>query len=107
MKAKKLKLQFQKSIHQGESDYLSEQYPNLRNYYYRSFSTKQEKSLSILHSIECKEMGIKVKIRAKRGQSLPDAWDDIKATFHYVRNSWKHNSKRSRQHYKPSQKKRA
>lgn len=107
MKAQKLKLQFQKSPRYDESGYTCEQYPNLRSYYFRNFSTKQEKSLSILHSLECKEMGVKVKIRSKRGKALPDSWDDFKATFHYVKNSWKHNSKRSSQQYKHSQKKRA
>lgn len=107
MKSQRLKRQHQKSIHHEKFEYTVDIYPNLRNYYFRSFSTKQEKSLAILHRIECREMGVELKIRVTRANGLIDAWDDVHASFHYLKDSWKHNSKRRTQHYKPNRKKRA
>lgn len=101
MKAKKLKSQYKTTLRFPDDDHRSFlDYPNLRNWYYRSFSTKQEKSCAILHAIECREMSVKVRIRERRGKSLPSDWDDFKSTFHYVKKCWKHNSKRAHQYYK-------
>ena len=73
-------------------------YPNLRNSIIKKFSTIQEKAAYFQHSIECKEW--KVNLRAKRGTGLANVNDDYRTSAYSLAKSWKHNSKRKRQHYK-------
>lgn len=76
-----------------------EVFPNIISGTHKKFSNKQEKSLYFLHKKEYKkEYGLK--IRGKRGGSLPDCWDDYPSYVYDVAKSWKHNSKRKNQYYK-------
>lgn len=72
--------------------------PYLRNSWFRRFSTKQEKSCSLLHEIEYAEYGFKVRVR--RGKNLPDSWDDLSSSVNYGVKGWKHNSKRKHQYFR-------
>lgn len=64
----------------------------------RKFSTKQEKSCSIMHEIEYKEYGLKV--RSKRNSALIDDREDKSSDFDKAKKDWKRNSKRKHQYYK-------
>jgi len=73
-------------------------YPQLRNAYYKHFSTRQEKSFFYLHRIEYKAYPLK--LRAARGKSLADPWDDYPSNADSLAKSWKHNAKRRHQYYR-------
>ncbi|MEQ5974111.1 hypothetical protein U2J09_22555 [Serratia liquefaciens] len=75
-------------------------YPLLKNWLYKRFSTRQEKSFFYLHRIEYKEYPIK--LRAARGKGLADPWDDYPSDVYDVAKSWKHNSRRKHQYYRLS-----
>lgn len=95
---KQLKYQYRKVVQENNNDYFWKRYPNIKSYYFRQFSNKQERSFYFLHSIEYKDYLLK--IRVARGTGLPHIWDDIPAYVYKVAKSWKHNSKRSHQYYK-------
>ncbi|WP_295890518.1 hypothetical protein [uncultured Vibrio sp.] len=94
---KKLKQQYRKRI-KCQRKYLWGIYPSIRSGTHKHFSTKQEKGYYFLHLIECK--GYPVKLRAARGRSLANPWDDYPAFVYDLAKSWKHNSKRRYQYYK-------
>ncbi|AYD45704.1 Uncharacterised protein [Yersinia frederiksenii] len=73
-------------------------YPLLRNWLYKRFSTRQEKSHYYLHSIEYKEYPLK--LRAARGKQLANPWDDYPSDVYHIARNWKHNSRRRRQYYR-------
>lgn len=73
--------------------------PCFQGKYFRSFSTKQERSFGQMHNAEyAREYGLR--IRPSRVDGLIDSWDDVPSTAYYVRGCWKHNSKRRKQFYK-------
>ena len=74
--------------------------PNARNQTFRSFSTKQERSLYLLHKSEFRHADFHITLRARRGKALPDPWDDIISSLYGVKKSWKHNSKRRHQYHR-------
>jgi len=87
---KKLKSQYKKVfLLTGRSSYW---YPNLRSHHHKYFSTYQEKIFYAFHCIEYRDYPLK--LRAARGSSLPDPWDDLPALTMKVAKSWKHNSRR-------------
>lgn len=94
---KKLKQQYRNCI-KIQRRYIWESYPRVRSGTHKHFSTKQEKSYYFLHEIECK--GYRIKLRAARGRALANPWDDYPAYVYDLAKSWKHNSKRSSQHYR-------
>ncbi|HCE2839551.1 hypothetical protein CGJ94_17635 [Vibrio parahaemolyticus] len=94
---KKLKQQY-RSHAKAQGDYLWDVYPSVRSGTHKHFSTKQEKSYYFLHKVECREYLIK--LRAARGRSLANPWDDYPAHVYDVAKCWKHNSKRRHQYYK-------
>lgn len=94
---KKLKQQYRNRI-KIQRRYIWESYPSVRSGTHKHFSTKQEKSYYFLHEIECK--GYRIKLRAARGKALANPWDDYPAYVYDLAKSWKHNSKRSSQHYR-------
>ncbi|HHC7294166.1 TPA: hypothetical protein ACN31Q_002443 [Vibrio campbellii] len=94
---KKLKQQYRKHI-KCQRQYLWDFYPSIRSGTHKHFSTKQEKGYYFLHMIECR--GYPIKLRAARGKSLGNPWDDYPAYVHDLAKSWKHNSKRRYQYYK-------
>ncbi len=94
---KKLKQQYRSYIETNGAHQWDE-YPSVRSGTHKHFSTKQEKSYFFLHKVECR--GYPVKLRAARGKSLANPWDDYPAHVYSVRKSWKHNSKRRCQYYK-------
>ena len=74
-------------------------YPEIRNNNFRFFSTTQERSFYLMHSIEYKiEYGLK--LRQKRSsRNLPDSYDDFHSDV-YGAKSWKDRAKRKRQYYR-------
>ncbi|MGF1711002.1 hypothetical protein L4C37_10570 [Vibrio kagoshimensis] len=94
---RKLKQQYRNRI-KYQRIYIRDVYPSVRSETHKHFSTKQEKSYFFHHKIECK--GYPVKLRAARGRSLANPWDDYPAYLYGLAKSWKHNSKRSYQYYK-------
>ena len=95
---KKLKSQYKKVIIHTYGLKTWCWYPNIRSHYHKYFSTYQEKSFYALHYIECREYS--VKLRAARGASLPNPWDDKPAITLKLAKSWKHNSKRRHQFFR-------
>lgn len=96
---KKLKQQYRSRIQRySRYGYYWEVYPSIRSSIHKHFSTRQEKSYFFLHLIECK--GYPVKLRAARGRALANPWDDYPSSVYDIAKSWKHNSKRRKQHYK-------
>ncbi len=97
MKKLRLKEQYVKSDKpRGRYAYLvSCTYPHRRNKYFRSFSTRQEKSHALMHEIEYAEYGFKV--RARRANALIDAYEDVSTALYEVEKCWKNNSKRRHQ----------
>ncbi|PXZ07760.1 hypothetical protein DKK70_07940 [Gilliamella apicola] len=81
----------------NEKDKPVRYYPYLRNYIFKCFSTKQEKSAYFLHIIEYKRY--KLKIRTSRGKNLPNPYDDYSSNAYKLLKSWKHNSKRKKQYH--------
>lgn len=81
------------------SKYEFTSYPDIKNHCFRSFSTLQERSLFVMHTIEHKrEYGLK--LRGKRSaRNLPDSYDDLHSNV-YNEKCWKNRSKRKRQHYR-------
>ena len=77
-------------------------YPRLRSWYLKKFSTKQEKSFYFLHKIEYCEFPLK--LRAARGKSLADPWDDHYCFASKLGQSWKHKSRRKSQYYRKKRK---
>lgn len=75
-------------------------YYKRRDYYHRSFSTKQERSLYQLHLAEYRNS--KLKLRARRGNALPDDWDDLNSSLHKKNKSWKTSSRRKHQWFRIS-----
>ncbi len=73
-------------------------YPHMRNQSHRRFSTKQEKALTLLHLIEYRDSGLK--LRPARGKALPDSSDDKPNATYHVAKSWKHHSRRRHQYYR-------
>lgn len=73
-------------------------YPFMRNFIFKAFSTRQEKSYYWLHLAEYGDYPLK--LRAARGKMLANAWDDYKSCVLKVKKSWKHNSRRKHQHYR-------
>lgn len=104
MEVRKLKAQYRKRNTKYWIDEFWDEryYPSLRGDWYRSFSTKQERSSAMLHEIEFKEFGIKV--RPSRAANLVDSWDDIPCSARWSRKSWKHHSKRKHQYFRISEK---
>lgn len=100
MKQKRLKKHHQLSAKRADSSFKHEKYPYLHSYYYRCIRTRQEKSISYMHLMECHEMDIRLKIRVSRLDGLAESWDDIPSFFNKTAKSWKHNSKRAHQYYK-------
>ncbi|GGB76717.1 hypothetical protein K8B83_12925 [Shewanella inventionis] len=94
---KKLKHQYRNRI-KSQCQYFWGYYPSVRSGAHKHFSTKQEKGYYFLHMIECK--GYPIKLRAARGRSLANPWDDYPAYVFDLAKSWKHNSKRRYQYYK-------
>ena len=94
---KKLKQQY-RSLIKADGCFLWDVYPCVRSGTHKHFSTKQEKSYFFLHEIEYREYPIK--LRAARGKSLANPWDDYPAYVYDVAKCWKHNSKRRHQYYK-------
>jgi hypothetical protein len=83
-----------------ERVYSYECYPFLRNYCFKRFSTKQERSLFLMHELEYeKEYGLKLR-RRRSPKNLPNSWDDIHTSVRDTEKSWKHSTKRKRQYYK-------
>ena len=97
---KKLKYQYHQAIEENVNDcfYFWKRYPNIKSFYFKHFSNKQERSFYCLHSIEYKDYSLK--IRVARGAGLPHVWDEFPTYVYKVAKSWKHNSKRSHQYYK-------
>ena len=94
---KKLKRQYRSYV-KAQGDYLWDVYSSVRSGTHKYFSTKQEKSYYFLHKVEWREYPIK--LRAARGRSLANPWDDYPAHVYDVAKCWKHNSKRRHQYYK-------
>ncbi len=94
---KKLKQQYRSHI-KADGNFIWDVYPCVRSGNHKHFSTKQEKSYFFLHEVEYGEYPIK--LRAARGKSLANPWDDYPAYVYDVAKSWKHNSKRRHQYYK-------
>ncbi len=94
---KKLKQQYRSHI-KADGYFIWDVYPCIRSGTHKHFSTKQEKSYFFLHEIEYREYPIK--LRAARGKSLANPWDDYPAYVYDVAKCWKHNSKRRHQYYK-------
>ena len=94
---KKLKQQYRSHI-KADGHFLWDVYPCVRSGTHKHFSTKQEKSYFFLHEVEYREYPIK--LRAARGKSLANPWDDYAAHVYEVAKCWKHNSKRRHQYYK-------
>lgn len=92
----KLKSQYKNKITQFRRGIFIDVYPNVRSCVCKKFSTKQEKSLYILHLIEFRKYP--VNIRAKRGSALADYYDDYPTYVYKIAKSWKHNSKRYHQY---------
>ena len=95
---KKLKLQYlypEKDAGAGRS---WTYYPFMRSFIFKAFSTRQEKSYYWLHRAEYKDYPLK--LRAARGKSLLDPWDDYASCVLDVKKSWKHNSRRKHQYYR-------
>lgn len=95
---KKLKQQYRNHIIRFDGPFLWNVYPCVRSRTFKRFSTKQEKSYFFLHEVEYREYPIK--LRAARGKSLANPWDDYPAYVDKVAKCWKHNSKRRHQYYK-------
>ncbi|WZD72046.1 hypothetical protein WAX86_07995 [Photobacterium damselae subsp. damselae] len=94
---KKLKQQYRSHV-KAQGAYLWDMYPSVRSGTHKHFSTKQEKSYYFLHKVEFREYPIK--LRAARGRSLANPWDDYPAHVYDVAKCWKHNSKRRHQYYR-------
>ncbi|OEF62546.1 hypothetical protein OAA_18460 [Vibrio cyclitrophicus 1F175] len=94
---KKLKRQYRNHI-KVNGAYQWNVYPSVRSGVHKRFSTKQEKIYFFLHKVEYREYPIK--LRAARGKSLANPWDDFPAYVYDVAKCWKHNSKRRYQYYK-------
>lgn len=76
---KKLKQQYRKRI-KCQRQYLWDFYPSIRSGTHKHFSTKQEKGYYFIHMIECR--GYPIRLRAARGKSLVNPWDDYPAYVH-------------------------
>ena len=96
---KKLKEQFRNSYvlsYNGRYDYTV--FPNLKNHIFKiKIKTKQELSISCLHSIELIEYNVKIR---RKKSSIPTSYDDIKTSVLNTKKSWKNNSKRKNQWFK-------
>ena len=80
--------------------YISDGYPFLRCHCFKRFSTKQERSLFLMHELEY-EKEYCLKLRRKRSATnLPTSWDDIYTSVNKTKKSWKHSTKRKKQYYK-------
>ena len=92
-----LKEQYKKSVQPYTSAFagLDYDYPCRRNFIFRKFSTRQEKSSALMHKIEYAEYGLK--IRVCRAAALVDDYEDLVSGLYGVKNCWKHNSKRKHQ----------
>ena len=66
---------------------------------YRPIRTHQERAMHELHKKEYRQIR-QLKLRARRGKTLPCAWHDINVSAHAYTKSWKHNSKRRKQWYR-------
>lgn len=76
------------------------EYPNLRDYMFRHLSTKQERSLYLMHENEyLKEYNLKLR-KKRSARQLPTEYDDIRSFVRKSSTSWKHSTKRRRQYYK-------
>lgn len=73
-------------------------YYKRRDYYHRSFSTKQERSLYQLHLAEYRNS--KLRLRARRGNALPDDWDDLPSSMSKKNKSWKTSTRRKHQWFR-------
>lgn len=71
----------------------------LRNQVCRVFSTKQERSYYLLHLAEYKGE-YPLHLRARRGKSLVDSWEDLPTSVYEVEKCWKNNSRRKNQWYR-------
>ncbi len=75
-------------------------YPNLRDYMFRHLSTKQERSLYLMHEHEYfKEYNLKLR-KKRSARQLPTEYDDIRSFVKKSSASWKHSTKRRTQYYK-------
>ena len=71
-----------------------------RSNQHKAFSTKQERSMYLMHHIEYTKQYGKI-LRCSRSNSyLPDEYDDLPTSVHHFAKSWKHNSNRKKQYYK-------
>lgn len=95
---KKLKRHFNCWPTESDSRNTRVTYPSINSHVYKHFSTKQENSFYFLHLIEYKTYPLK--LRAARGKSLADPWDDYPSTVYRLAKSWKYNSKRKCQYYR-------
>lgn len=66
---------------------------------YHPIRTHQERAMHELHKKEYRQIR-QLKLRARRGKTLPCAWHDINVSAHAYTKSWKHNSKRRKQWYR-------
>ncbi|EOK5755738.1 hypothetical protein ACM6XL_002684 [Vibrio vulnificus] len=78
---KKLKQQYRSHV-KAQAAYLWDMYTSVRSGTHKHFSTKQEKICYFLHKVECREYLIK--LRAARGKSLANPWDDYSAHVYDV-----------------------
>lgn len=65
----------------------------------KRFSTYKEKSDAIIHKYEY-SFDYDIKIRAKRSTAIANPWDDYRSYVYKNEKSWKHSTKRKKQHYK-------
>lgn len=95
---KRIKLQFIKDELWTSKFSILDCFPFRQDRYYRKFSNKNAKASLGLSLIECKEIGINIRLR--NGMDFPDPWDDYISNLCYVAKSWKHNSKRRKQYFR-------
>lgn len=100
MNTQRLKLQYRKPLKGKINTWYEITYPYLRSNVIKKFSTKQEKAFHLMHSHECGEYQVRVKLRAKRGNALATVNKDQDTTAFKLGKCWKHNSKRKHQFFR-------
>lgn len=93
---KKLKQQYRGRKIDPER-WLHNDYPYMKSWIVKQFSTRQELSFYVLHTREYKDYPLK--LRVARGTGLANPLDDLSAYVAKAAKSWKDNSRRRHQYY--------